>query len=757
MNISQLSEQLKDVPQGTLVGYAKNPNSVVPQFLALAEIQRRQHLQAQAPAPTGTVADDVLAQANPVPQQMMPQQMAPQQVDPRVLQAQAMQQQAQQLPENQPGVAQLPTGMPQGMASGGIVAFAGGGSSMLEDDDDEDKELERLFPGPSVTTEDIMALAQRAKSGVRSVVDRLPQSYDQALAAKQASSAPSSVGIKDLIANAASKHNLPPEFLNRIAGIESGGDPNAINKTGSTAKGLFGFLDSTWKGYGVNPEDRSKPEVQAEYGAKLARDNAEFLKKKLGRDPSYHEVYAANYFGPTGAASLLRQDPNTSMKTALSSFESPKRVDLIMQQNPNLRGKTVGEVINGLRGKMGEGIVGLAHGGAVQHFATGDEVRAAIAERQKAFDVVQQNLPDSPSSDYAGSVTSWMESPEGIKQLRDRQIAMEAIRNNMPIPKLDSPYQAYTPKTAAQVRQERTDAKVAAENKESNKPTPKVNPELTPYKLSSAEQDIANAMDSEDANFNKPLVGPIVTQPSSNAPTPGGVAPPGAVAPKSKSDLIEEMLSKNLESQIAEAAQNKKMQLGLSLLGAGAAGLQSGSRYLGQNLGSSLAGGVNTYGALKKQEQDQNKDILGTQLGLYKYAASKEQAIKNAEALEKYREASLGLKPTEEERARDKFNLALSRNPQMLELNRLITEEQKAGMLTPERYAQYQANIGLITQALAKQYNVTPDVFVPMKPVTDPTKVKKEWSWNSLNPFSSSAPDKGATGVDPNNPLLSAK
>jgi len=68
MNIAQLSEQLKDVPQGTLVGYAKNPNSVVPQFLALAEIQRRQHLQAQAPAPTGTVADDVLAQANPVPQ-----------------------------------------------------------------------------------------------------------------------------------------------------------------------------------------------------------------------------------------------------------------------------------------------------------------------------------------------------------------------------------------------------------------------------------------------------------------------------------------------------------------------------------------------------------------------------------------------------------------------------------------------------------------------------------------------------------------
>ena len=42
MNIAQLSEQLKDIPQGTLVNYARDPNSVVPQFLALAEIQRRQ-------------------------------------------------------------------------------------------------------------------------------------------------------------------------------------------------------------------------------------------------------------------------------------------------------------------------------------------------------------------------------------------------------------------------------------------------------------------------------------------------------------------------------------------------------------------------------------------------------------------------------------------------------------------------------------------------------------------------------------------
>jgi hypothetical protein len=100
MNIAQLSEHLKDIPQGTLVGYAQNPNSVVPQFLALAEIQRRQQLQAPIQAPSSTVANDVLAQASPQPvapiQQPMPQQGIDQ-LPPQVMQPEM----AKQLPENQ--------------------------------------------------------------------------------------------------------------------------------------------------------------------------------------------------------------------------------------------------------------------------------------------------------------------------------------------------------------------------------------------------------------------------------------------------------------------------------------------------------------------------------------------------------------------------------------------------------------------------------------------------------------------------------
>ena len=107
MNIAKLSEQLKDVPQAKLIDYAQNPNSVVPQFLALAEIQRRQQLQRAMPgeAPQSSVAEDIMAQEQPRMQ----------------------------------GVAQLPTRAmftEQGMAGGGIVAFAEGG-----DAEDEYEEL----------------------------------------------------------------------------------------------------------------------------------------------------------------------------------------------------------------------------------------------------------------------------------------------------------------------------------------------------------------------------------------------------------------------------------------------------------------------------------------------------------------------------------------------------------------------------------------------------------------------------------------
>jgi hypothetical protein len=256
MNIAQLSEHLKDIPQGTLVGYAQNPNSVVPQFLALAEIQRRQQLQAPIQAPSSTVANDVLAQANPQPvaqiQQPMPQQGIAQ------LPPQAMQpEMAQQLPENQPGVAQLPSRMaPQGFAGGGIVAFAGGGQTMPAAADDEEYQDYLDQAEENELNSSIDQAMASLKSRVAGVVGSIPQKYQE---------------VKNYLTRPAEdkKPSGIETLFSKIRQLESGNKhydaKGNIITSPKGAEGIMQVMRGTQKdpGFGVAPaRDKSPQELQ---------------------------------------------------------------------------------------------------------------------------------------------------------------------------------------------------------------------------------------------------------------------------------------------------------------------------------------------------------------------------------------------------------------------------------------------------------------------------------------------------------------
>ncbi len=113
MNLLKLQDQLKGIPDNNLVTLVQQPTGQMPQFLVLAEIQRRKDMRESAqPAPDSTVADDLeqqgLAALQPPPQEEAPMEGAPEQMDA--------------------GLAALPTDMPEApsMAGGGIVAFAKG-------------------------------------------------------------------------------------------------------------------------------------------------------------------------------------------------------------------------------------------------------------------------------------------------------------------------------------------------------------------------------------------------------------------------------------------------------------------------------------------------------------------------------------------------------------------------------------------------------------------------------------------------------
>jgi hypothetical protein len=109
MNLLKLQDQLKGIPDNNLVTMVQQPTGQMPQFLVLAEIQRRKDMrESTQAAPDSTVADDLeqqgLAALQPPPGEEEP---APEQMDA--------------------GLAALPTDMPEApsMAGGGIVAFNG--------------------------------------------------------------------------------------------------------------------------------------------------------------------------------------------------------------------------------------------------------------------------------------------------------------------------------------------------------------------------------------------------------------------------------------------------------------------------------------------------------------------------------------------------------------------------------------------------------------------------------------------------------
>lgn len=109
-------------------------------------------------------------------------------------------------------------------------------------------------------------------------------------------------GILSAINSAASQYGVSPEALQRIAWLESRGNPAAKNPK-SSAGGLFQFIDSTAGQYGL--QDRYDPAQAADAGARLARDNAAHLRRVLGRDPTPGELYLAHQQGAGGATKLL--------------------------------------------------------------------------------------------------------------------------------------------------------------------------------------------------------------------------------------------------------------------------------------------------------------------------------------------------------------------------------------------------------------------------------------------------------------------
>lgn len=126
------------------------------------------------------------------------------------------------------------------------------------------------------------------------------QDYDAAVA---------SGDLNRLFALLEKEQGLPAGYLARTAKIESSGNPNAKNPN-SSAEGLFQFINSTGRAYGLNSSaDKRDPVMASLAAAQLAGENQDYLRERLGREPTAGELYLAHQQGAGGAAKLLA-NPN---------------------------------------------------------------------------------------------------------------------------------------------------------------------------------------------------------------------------------------------------------------------------------------------------------------------------------------------------------------------------------------------------------------------------------------------------------------
>lgn len=103
-----------------------------------------------------------------------------------------------------------------------------------------------------------------------------------------------------------------------LASIESTMGKGLSNKK-SSAKGLFGFTDRTWrvtvkrygKEYGVKPGTSvQNSRANSLMAAAYFKENKEFLERSLQRRVGLDEVYMAHLLGPGGAVKILKAKNN---------------------------------------------------------------------------------------------------------------------------------------------------------------------------------------------------------------------------------------------------------------------------------------------------------------------------------------------------------------------------------------------------------------------------------------------------------------
>lgn len=325
MNIVQLQDLLKGLPDNRLKQEMDQPTGFVPQYLVLSEIVRRDKMRTtgMAQSPTTTVVQDVMNQ-RPGPQAMPPEEMPQEQA-------------------------------PQGYASGGFISAADamGGAGVRGFTPPAPKQppmFGQNQPGQGMFTPNTAPKAPMPMTNNNFNLSQPQPQFDGGQVNDMNS--PSFYQQGAYADGGAVRYGIG----GKITSAESGNDPRAKNPR-STATGAGQFIESTW----LSVLEKMKPGLVKQIGRKAALDlrndpvlsekaaevyaaeNRDMLTRR-GFEPTEGNIYLAHFAGPGGASALLSADPSASAGAILG--------EKVVKANPFLKNMSVADIKNWAANKM---------------------------------------------------------------------------------------------------------------------------------------------------------------------------------------------------------------------------------------------------------------------------------------------------------------------------------------------------------------------------------------------------------------------
>ncbi|MHA7772313.1 transglycosylase SLT domain-containing protein [Roseibium sp. M-1] len=230
------------------------------------------------------------------------------------------------------------------------------------------------------------------------------------------------------------------DYLVKTAARESSFNPTAKART-SSATGLFQFIESTWletmkeagpkhglekysdhiqrsksgKYYVSDPQMRREildlrkdPEISSTMAGALTQKNANYLERKIGREPSDGELYMAHFLGAGGASRLIDAAGANPDMRADKMFSAQARANKPIFYHSNGKARSLQEVYEVIVSKH-DAVTMIAEAGTKKNLRTSGELQQVatlpnakpdtglLALNEQAFD----HLAGDPAAAFA--------------------------------------------------------------------------------------------------------------------------------------------------------------------------------------------------------------------------------------------------------------------------------------------------------------------------------------------------------------------